>query len=129
MLDKARQIISMDPRSPYIRYAGGLIGLPLERIKDPVTGRAAIYDGQFKYLLTLKRGDLDKLNTWATSNKLGVFLGRSFYLGCTIGYPDTPEQVAYDAIDQADDTAPKNRKCRPANPRQPKTRKSRLRPQ
>lgn len=99
MPDKARQIVSVDPRSPYVRYAGGFIGLSPERIKDPATGRAAIYDGQFKYLLTLKREDLDKLNTWATSNKLGVFLSRSFYLDCTIGYPDTPEQVAYDAID------------------------------
>lgn len=97
MPDKARQILSVDPRSP---YAGGLTGLPIERAKDPVTRRLAIYDHQFKYLITLTREDLDKLNTWARSNNLGVFLSRSFYLDCTIGYPDTPEQIAYDAIDQ-----------------------------
>ena len=126
MPNRSLEILSVEPSCPYFRYEGGLKGLMIENVRHPASGRKIVFDGPTRYLVTITRDGLKKLNEWNIKNCLGHFYNRSFYITCTIGYPDTPEQIAYDAIDQEDDAAPKPRKRRTAKP---KPRKPKLRPQ
>ena len=103
MPNRSLEILSVEPSCPYFRYEGGLKGLMIENVRHPASGRKIVFDGPTRYLVTITRDGLKKLNEWNIKNCLGHFYNRSFYITCTIGYPDTPEQIAYDGIDQTED--------------------------
>ncbi len=92
------QILSMDKGDPNYRYAGGLVGCP---VRTDHTGCYKLHHNH--HLISISLIGKRKLNEWAKANGLPRWTHLTFYIRGDIGFPSTPEELAYDEIDQQDD--------------------------
>lgn len=97
-------ILEMDAKRGFHSYMDGLLGLEVAKPVTPTDGVARCH------YIVLTPASKAKLSAWSKGNKLPVPHGRTFYLYCALGYPDTPELLAYDEIDQQEDKPKRTRK-------------------
>lgn len=98
-------ILWLDPKDRLSAYGDVLEGMEINSRTIPEANSTPSY-----YRVTLTKASHTKLNQWAKEKGLPCFYRMSFWAHMTLGYPDTPELLAYDEIDQQEDKpAPKKR--------------------
>lgn len=100
MAGKVLTILSIEPspwggRNPYHDI---LVGAQVTLKRS-----STLRDGPSHYRFQISRETLTEVNSKCREKGLSAFISQDLQLHCTLGYPDTPELLAYDEIDQEED--------------------------